>query len=260
MKLKEIEYFLVVEKTRSFKKAAIELYTSQPNVSKRINKLETELGYKLFVREYDGLKLTERGQFAKLYAQQIIDLSNEMNNIKSDKHNSNLNISSYRSHLISHILADFLKNQKDNIKVNHKLGSIDSIVNDVNNGESEVGLVYISVDKIHKFNNIIESKKLLYHEIAQKEICLYVGENNPIANQKEISIEQLKDLKFVRGSEDYFAIEDNLVPISLGINETDIIDFTLTTNSDLLYMEVLLKTDLCSLGIDLFCKNVMVIK
>ncbi|WP_201331542.1 LysR family transcriptional regulator, partial [Lactobacillus nasalidis] len=47
---------------KSFSKAAEVLYSNQPNVARSINRLESELGCKLFVRSNRGVTLTPEGE------------------------------------------------------------------------------------------------------------------------------------------------------------------------------------------------------
>ena len=54
--------FLAVAKHHSITRAANELYTSQPAVSRTIKNLESDLGVKLFSRSKQGVELTEDGK------------------------------------------------------------------------------------------------------------------------------------------------------------------------------------------------------
>lgn len=58
--------FYYVAKYRSFTQAAGVLYSSQPNITRAIKKLENELGCTLFIRSNRGVELTPEGE--KLYA------------------------------------------------------------------------------------------------------------------------------------------------------------------------------------------------
>ena len=62
MRLIQIEYFLTVAEHKSITKAAGELYTSQPALSKQMALLEEELGVKLMYRLPRGIAMTEAGQ------------------------------------------------------------------------------------------------------------------------------------------------------------------------------------------------------
>lgn len=61
MTIQQIEYFICVTKHLCFTKAAKELLTTQPTVSRQINLLETELGFPLFIRTKKNVWLTPQG-------------------------------------------------------------------------------------------------------------------------------------------------------------------------------------------------------
>lgn len=58
----KLEYFLKVAELKSFRKAAEELYITQPALSTSIARLEAELDVKLFDRSNRGIELTEIGR------------------------------------------------------------------------------------------------------------------------------------------------------------------------------------------------------
>ncbi len=66
--------FYYVAKYGSFSKAAEMLLMGQPNITKTINKLEAQLGCKLFVRSNKGVTLTSEGE--KLYMHAEIAFEN----------------------------------------------------------------------------------------------------------------------------------------------------------------------------------------
>ena len=61
--------FYYVGKYRSFSKAAKALNNSQPNITRTMNNLETELGCKLFIRSNKGIALTSEGEKLFLHVQ-----------------------------------------------------------------------------------------------------------------------------------------------------------------------------------------------
>lgn len=76
MELRVLKYFLTTAEFGNITKAAEVAFTTQPNISKQIADLETELGKKLFVREKGRLRLTDEGIFFKKRAEEIVELSN----------------------------------------------------------------------------------------------------------------------------------------------------------------------------------------
>ncbi len=61
--------FYFVGKYKSFSKAAKALNNSQPNITRTMNNLETELGCKLFIRSNKGVSLTPEGEKLFLHVQ-----------------------------------------------------------------------------------------------------------------------------------------------------------------------------------------------
>src|SRR5690348_4926657 len=63
MELRHLRYFIAIAEERSFTRAAERLWVAQPGLSTQIRRLETELGFKLFVRHTRGADLTRAGEF-----------------------------------------------------------------------------------------------------------------------------------------------------------------------------------------------------
>lgn len=85
MELRHLKYFIAVAEDLNFSRAAIRLHISQPGLSRQIKNLEDELGTILFLRQSDGLKLTEAGQFFLNRAQDILTRSDAaIQTIKAD--------------------------------------------------------------------------------------------------------------------------------------------------------------------------------
>jgi DNA-binding transcriptional LysR family regulator len=72
MDLRRIRHFNVLAETLNFSRAAERLHIAQPALSVSIQKLETELGTKLFERTSTGVVLTAGGQAALLEARRLL--------------------------------------------------------------------------------------------------------------------------------------------------------------------------------------------
>jgi DNA-binding transcriptional LysR family regulator len=60
--LRQIRYFLAVAEHGGFTSAATALFVAQPALSRQISLLEEEIGFRLFIREPRGVRLTPAGQ------------------------------------------------------------------------------------------------------------------------------------------------------------------------------------------------------
>ena len=73
MDARSLECFLQIAATGSFRLAAKRLGLSQPALTTRIQRLEDEVGFALFVRSANGTALTERGRLFLPHARQSVE-------------------------------------------------------------------------------------------------------------------------------------------------------------------------------------------
>ena len=78
MDLRALSIFMEVSELKSFTRAGENLGYSQPTVSFQIKQLEQELGVQLFDRIGHTVALTDAGRAALSYAQQMVQISQEM--------------------------------------------------------------------------------------------------------------------------------------------------------------------------------------
>lgn len=250
MELKQLEFFMVVCQQGSFNQAAECLYTSQPNVSKVINALEQELGRPLFERTSRGIQITPYGETVREYAQNILSNVGLINSMASHRPGKKFSISTYPSNMIARILTDFYREWKDEYVVEHQEGAVEEICSQVARGISEIGIVYVAQKQLRSFQHILSHKKLQFEPLSVKEACVYVGPGNRRYQDDTIDFSELSELRFVRGMRDFFSMEHHLAQVSLGAISTEQLNYAMYTNSDHLTIDLLLHTDVCSLGIN----------
>lgn len=76
--LRYLRYICAIDQTKSFSKAAQELYISQPALSAIVKKLEKQLGYELFDRQTVPITPTEEGKAYLAAAEQILRIQKEL--------------------------------------------------------------------------------------------------------------------------------------------------------------------------------------
>lgn len=249
MEIKQLEYFLAVCERGSINKAAECLYTSQPNVSKIINSLERELGRELFKRTHKGIEITPYGKTIYQYAEVILKHIHLMTDIALPINSNKLSIATYRSDIVSDILTVFYEKNNSEVSIEHYQGSIEEVTDYVKKGIAEIGLVYVAEKQMKVFLHVLFHKKMEFIPLGSKSICIYVGEKHPLYNTEYIELSDLKNLKFIKGIKDFFSLEHHLDKINIGFTEWENLNNSVYTNSDATIVNLLMKTDLCRLGI-----------
>lgn len=213
-----LKVFYTVALRLNFTKAATELYISQPAVSKHIQELEEIYKIKLFERNGSKIALTPAGEILLKHTKNIFEIYREIDFEMSSFINqrqgllrlgSSTTISQY---IISPVLARFHQKQQD-IKVNLLNGNTEQIENALINKEIEIGIV-----EGQSKNQLIK-----YIPFLKDELVLVCNTKNPFLKQNEISLEDLKTMKFItreRGSGTLEVIEYALKQV--GVKLTDL--------------------------------------
>lgn len=249
MEIKQLEYFVAASEKGSFNKAAECLYTSQPNVSKVISSLENELGRELFERKSKGIQLTPFGETIKEYAQNILKNVLLINENISVTPGEKLAVSTFPSSLLARFLIEFYEETEGKYKIEHLQGTAEEITDNVMKGLSEIGIVFIAQNQLAPFRHILTHKKLGFFSLDTKELCIYAGRNNPLYERERVSFSELSGLKFISGVRDYFSMEHHLETVSLGIIKRETLNNVICTNSESVFINTLVNTDICGMGI-----------
>ncbi|MEL7623861.1 MAG: LysR family transcriptional regulator [Clostridiales bacterium] len=250
MELKQLEFFLVACECGSLGKAAAKLYTSQPNVSKVIRTLENELGDILFERTSRGLKLTPYGKSIYEYASNIVKNANLIMNTERNKSKKPFYLSTYQSNIIAQLLVELYKRHTD-IRIEHRQGTVEEILIQVEHGISEIGILSVPQKQINAFLNVTAAKKLDFTILGNLKTCIYAGPNSALYTKDSVTVNELKNLRYVRGLNDFFSLEDELAQTSLGLINAASFQPVVCTNSEYLSINLLAQTDLVDIGIDL---------
>ncbi|GAA3740665.1 LysR family transcriptional regulator [Flavobacterium ginsengisoli] len=215
-----LKVFYTVALRLNFTKAATELYITQPAVSKHIQELEEAYKTKLFERNGSKIALTPAGKILLKYTKSIFDIYREidfeMSSFNAERQGllrlgASTTISQY---IISPVLASFHQKQKD-IKVNLLNGNTEQIENALINKEIEIGIV----------EGQSKNQSIKYIPFLKDELVLVCSSKNPLVQQNEISITDLKSMKFItreRGSGTLEVIEFALKKANLKLADLQI--------------------------------------
>lgn len=251
MEIRQMQYLIAAVEKKSLNKAAEFLYTSQPNVSKVLKNLEKELDAEILIRSAKGITLTSFGEQLYEYAKSIVKSSEIVYELAKNASYKKLRIATYPSNMIaSHLAEYYMKKRDEKLHIEFQEGTAEEVIDLVIERKAKIGILYLAKKQLTVLNHILEAKKMNFHLLRECELCLYAGPNNPYYAADSIDFEELKNLKFVQEKKDYFSMSNHLDVFSLGIVRTDQLNHMVHTNSDHCMLDMLLYTDLCSIGLD----------
>lgn len=215
-----LKVFYTVALRHNFTKAATELYITQPAVSKHIQELEETYKTKLFERNGSKIALTPAGEILLKHTKSIFEIYRkidfDMSSFSSERQGllrlgSSTTISQY---IISPVLARFHQKQQD-IKVNLLNGNTEQIENALINKEIEIGIV----------EGQSKNQSIKYIPFLKDELVLVCSNKNPLVEQNEITVDDLKSMKFItreRGSGTLEVIEFALKQVGVKLSDLQI--------------------------------------
>ena len=185
--------FLYVAKFKSISKAAKELYTSQPAVTRTIKLLEKELGCSLFVRSKYGMELTKEGEILYEHVNTAFTTLNKGEELISKSNTSiggDLLIGSTITAL-DEFLFDYLKvfhKKHNNVKYRIYTQSSNQTVQKLNSGLIDIAFVTTP------YTN---SDDLVEYELKEFENIIICGEKFKHLTKKPIDIKELENMPFI---------------------------------------------------------------
>ena len=192
MKIDNIECFLTLANTLNYTEAADRLYITQSALSRLILQMEEELGVVLFARSRRGVELTPAGESFYNDSIKLLDLYSEgIARAKTAQkgESGRIRMGCHRTStdpVVFDIIQKFTAAHKD-ILLDIKSMQTSELIHAL-----DVGTIDCAVTGGCPVTEGIE--KILIHPYQE---CLVVSKCHPLAGKKSISIQDLKDEKFV---------------------------------------------------------------
>ena len=194
MNMLHIKYAVEVAKYGSLNKAAEVLLIAQPNISRSIKELEADLGISIFNRSAKGMVLTPEGEEFISYAKSILKQIDEVENLykKGIPKKQKFSVSVPRACYISDAFAEFSKCISDEpAELFYKETNSQRTINNVLNKDYKLGIIRYAENYDKFFKSMLEEKGLAYEMIAEFSYVLIMSRENPLANKKTITFDDL---------------------------------------------------------------------
>lgn len=219
MNILYFKYAVEIAKTKSISKAAENLYMGQPNLSRAIKQLETDLRITIFKRTPKGISITSEGEEFLKYAGSIISQVEAIEEIykKEKKPKQTFSVCVPRAGYISYTLAEFAKTLRTDISTEifyKETNSLETIENVVN-GDCNLGIIRYQTTFDNYFQSLFNDKKLVAGTITEFTPVLMMSKEHPLARKEEILISDLADYIEITYPDTYIPT----LPISEIMNE-----------------------------------------
>lgn len=215
MTLSQLKYVITVANARSLNEAAKKLYITQPSLSSAIRELEEEIGVVLFHRSNRGISLTVEGEEFIGYARQVVEQYQLMEDkyVQHETRKKKFSVSMQHYSFAVNAFVEMVKQfGMDEYEFAIHETKTYEVIEDVKNFKSEVGILYRNEFNEKVLNKLFHEFNLEFYEILKCGIYVYMWKGNPLAEKKEITLEELADypcLAFEQGNYNsfYFAEE-----------------------------------------------------
>ena len=217
MTLTQLNYFITIAAAHSMNKAAEQLYVSQPSLTSAIRELEKELEVTLFYRSGHGVTLTNDGaeflRYAKqLYSQyeQILEKYGKNGTLKK-KFAVSAQHYSFAVKAFANMAREFdMAEYEFAIRETRTL----EVITDVATLRSEIGVLYLCDLNRQSIKKLLNGNGLEFHHLIDCRPYVYLWKGHPLANEKSIRFEQLRDypcLSFEQGEGASFYLSEEIL-------------------------------------------------
>ena len=186
MEIESLKCFVVLSDKKRFTEAAYECNMSQSTLSKKIKKMENELGVQLFNRTMHETVLTVEGEKFYKYAKSVLKMY-DCALVELQPNTIRLGCMSVLSpYHIPKMLRDFSlshQNLEFHIKESNARYAIDHI--------DDFDFIIIRTDLLENHSDYVICP------LIDDELCLVVSSLNPLSKKSEIKLSDIKDETFI---------------------------------------------------------------
>ena len=196
MTILQLKYVIAIDEECSMRKAADRLYVSQPGLSSAVRELESELGIQIFERVHNGVVTTAAGASFIAYARSAVEqfekVEDKYLNAKSERPTFSVSMQHYT--VAVNAFIDTVKEYDlEEYQYYIRETQTGEVIEDVKTMKSEVGVIALSDFNKNTFKKIFADASLEFHELFSRDAYVYLGKNHPLADRKELSLEELQD-------------------------------------------------------------------
>ena len=215
MRIQQLIYLEKIAEKGSINEAAKDLFLTQPSLSNAMKDLEQEMNIQLLVRHKNGVSLTEEGREFLVYARQILDQVNLMEEKykRKTKRKRDFSVSAQHYAFVVHAFVALIRQEAgDEYQFTLRETETQNILEDLMKFKSELGILYLNNFNRQVMKKLFKEKNLEFTPLFTAKPHVFISRENPLASQSSITLEELEDypyLSYEQGEENsfYFAEE-----------------------------------------------------
>ena len=201
MTLSQMNYILEIYRCGSMNKAAQNLFISQSAISSAIRETEEELGIRIFLRSNRGIALTDDGRELVTQITPIVEQSRKITRYNGERQASNrvkLSIAAQRYPFCAKAFVEFLHLLNEpRIEVSLKEMEMSSVIDEVAQQISDVGIIFVSDMTEHYIQRILTGKNLEFHQLVKIRPHVFMRKGHPLASESAVTLEKLHQYPYV---------------------------------------------------------------
>ena len=198
MTLQQIKYILGVAECGSLNKASEKLYISQPSLTSAVHELEYEIGFQIFSRSTRGVTVTELGKQFIQDARSLYKNYESLLKKYTEKEKKTFGVSTLYYAFARTAFVELVKRfSPEGYDFSFREMKGEEIIDDVAEGRSELGIIYLSDGNREETQKELASKKVIFHHLTECNAFVYLYKDHPLAEKSSISLDELSDFQFV---------------------------------------------------------------
>lgn len=216
MTTRQLAYAIEADRMGSFNCAAKRLFVSQSSLSTTIKELEQEIGFQIFERSHAGIRATQQGrQFLDKARQVVVALDDLEGSFvrKAVEPASRLTVASVQSSIVPLAFALFVteaESKNMRLRMRTKLFQTSEVVEAVQSGEYDLGIIYTTTRQEKAWYGILEEKGLRSTELFKTQLYMILNENDPLARRETLSFADFADHTFAYSGDGGIEVFSNI--------------------------------------------------
>ncbi len=217
MRIQQLEYLEKIVEKGSINEAAKELFLSQPSLSNALKELEEEMGIKILRRGKAGVSLTDEGREFMIYARQILDQVNllEEKYKRGTPRKQAFSVSAQHYAFVVHAFVQLIR-EVTTAEYQFTLRETETrnILDDLTAFKSELGILYLNGFNRQVMTKLFKELDLEFQPLFTATPHVFVSRSNPLTAKKTVALADLADypyLSYEQGDAESFYFSEEIL-------------------------------------------------